>query len=239
MLWSESRVDEMYNETTAQIQENLDDISSAPKEASSTYAARIVSVPLDGVGCEDYYQSDGNIIYLLSASNFQDQQYGGTTAYLRARAGEPLGKELLHSQAEFMIARTLYIGGAAGIDGRRSIGESGIPVGPCVLEDDRYRAGTLPFSDRRGWAAWVETQDIMTREGYQPSTNDFENTYAHSALQADFILRAAQQLSKSGIIDPLEDIDQAIEAVDVAVSRTPPNSMRFRLWYKHAADVIP
>ena len=234
ILWSANRVIQMYNDTTSQIASSVAQITNAPRENSTDYVMKITSAPVRNFGCSTFNRADGSTFSALGRSNFEDVQYGAVPVYLRAQAGEALGKTLMNMLGKHMVARTLYLGGAAGIDGRRDFGGSTIPLGPC----EAGQAVIPPFDDGQGWASWIESQNIITVEGTQPPRDALTGAYAHTAIQTQFILRAAQQLSNAGAIDPVEDIDSAVDALDQALSRTPADSLRFQIWYKHVADLL-
>lgn len=234
ILWTEERVSEMYEETSQHVSSLVAAVSNAPVGATANYVARVTSAPFGAFGCGSFQRADGSSFAALGRSNFEDAQYGGVPAYLRAKAGEPLGRALMTKLGEHMVARTLYLGGSAGIDGRRDFGGSGIPLGPC----EGGQPSIPPFNDGQGWANWIESQNMITAENTQPPTDALTGAYAHTAIQTDFILRAAQQLSTAGAIESVDDIDAAVNAFDQARGRTPNNSMRFAIWYKHVADII-
>jgi len=240
ILWSLDRVNEMYTETEAQIQTLMDEVSNAPLSDARAHALNVTSSPFNGdytTYCADYQRSDSSKFVALVRSNFMDAQYGGVPMYLRAKNDEPLGNELLDQVANHMITRMLNLGGAAGVDGRRDLRGSGVPIGTCVVNEQfgNLEAGPIPFTDRNGWIDWIEQQDIMTAEGLQPPTDSFNNAYAHTAVQIGFILNAAKQMVALGRIAAKPDLDSAIAAMESARQNTLEGQLRFGIWTKHMA----
>lgn len=237
ILWSLGRVNEMYEQTTEQIQAITDEVKNSPIGDAELHALKENSSPFNLAFCATYQRSDGSEFSLLAKSNFMDAQYGSVPMYLRAQKGEQLGRDLLSTVADHMVARSLYLGGAAGVDGRRDLRGSSMPIGPCIFDGTFTVAGSLPFNDRTGWADWVEQQDIMTREGLQPPTDSFNDARADKVVQNLFILNAAKKMVASGRIGAVTDLDAAIAAVELARQKTDQGRLGFGLWNKHMATV--
>lgn len=173
ILWSVERVNEMYAETEEQVQNLMDEVTNASVSEAKQYALKVSAGPFNGdysASCMNYQRSDGTEFSAVGRSNFMDAQYGGVPMYLRAKNDESLGNELLYKVANHMVARVLYFGGAAGVDGRRDVRGSFMPVAPCIVNQQygNLEAGAIPFTNRSGWIDWVKQQDIMTVEGLQP-----------------------------------------------------------------------
>jgi len=227
-------------ETEVQIQSIMDEVSTAPVSNAKAYALKVSSSPFNGdysASCTEYQRSDSSKFIALARSNFMDAQYGGVPMYLRAKKDEPLGNELLARVADHMVTRILYLGGAAGVDGRRDLRGSALPIGPCIVNEQygNLEAGPLPFTDKTGWIEWIEQLDIMTAEGLQPPTDSFNDAYAHSVVQTSFILNAAKQMVALERIPDVTDLDAAIAAMELARQNTETGRLRFGLWTKHMA----
>jgi len=240
MLWSLDRVNEMYAETEEQVQSIMDEVTTAPISNTKAHALKVSSSPFSGAysaSCAEFQKSDSSRFIAFARSNFMDAQYGGVPMYLRAKKDEALGNELMTQVANHMIARILYLGGAAGVDGRRGLRGSSLPIGPCVVNElyGNLEAGPLPFTDRIGWIEWVEQSDIMTTEGLQPPTDSFNGAYAHTVVQTSFILNAAKQLVALGLVANIAELDAAIAAMELARQNTEAGRLRFGLWSKHMA----
>jgi len=236
-LWSLARTNEMYTETEAQIQQIMDTVSNATEDEAALYALNASASPFNHAHCAMFRTSDQTEFTALARSNYQDAHYGAVPIYLRAKKGEALGKELMAKLADHMVARSLYIGGAAGVDGRRDLRGSSIPIGPCVKPGQHYEAGPLPFTDRKGWAEWIDDLDIITGSGLQPPTDSFEMTNETVAVQIDFLLKAAKQLESERIIPAVTDLDEAIAAFDAAREKTREGQLVFGLWTKHVPTI--
>lgn len=237
-LWSLERTNEMYTETEAQIQEIMDKVSNATEADAALYALSTSASPFNHAHCAVFRRSDRTEFTALARTNYQDAHYGSVPMYLRAKNGEALGKDLIAKVADHLVARMLYIGGAAGVDGRRDLRGSSIPIGPCVKPGQHYVAGPLPFTDTKGWAEWIEDQDIITDTDLQPPTDSFDRSNETKAVQTDFLLKAAKQLESERIIPAVTDLDEAIAALDSARERTRPGQLVFGLWTKHLPTLI-
>lgn len=237
MLWSVERATEMYNETQEQIQEIMDGTSNATVDDADLYALKNLSAPFNLSYCSVYRRSDSSEFTALAISNFEDASYGTVPMYLRAKNGEAFGQELLGKVADQMVARVLYLGGAAGVDGRRDIRGSFFPVGPCVKVGQWYQAGPLPFTDRKGWAQWVESLDIVTAEGYQSPTDSFNKSNIAKVVQLAGLLKSVKKLELEGKIAPVTDLDAALAAMDLANQKTDKREVRFGIWTKHVPAI--
>lgn len=238
MLWSLERTTEMYKETAEQIQGIMDKVSNATLEEPSLVALNAVSSPFDRSHCGVFRRTDASEFVAVAKSNFEDAHYGSVPMYLRAKNGEALGINIISKVANHMVARVLYVGGAAGVDGRRDVRGSSLPLGPCVKNGQYLEAAPLPYANLKEWAAWVDEQDIVTGNGDQPSTENLNLAGAPNTVQIAFILDAAKQLESERKIAAVTDLDAAIDALDLARKNTSNDGLRYTLWNKHLPTLI-
>lgn len=181
--------------------------------ASKEYVRKIAGVVMSSTGQEAMMTPTGQVTMSV-ASNFMLPQYGKEPLYLWSLDGSATVKSWFEIAAGFVATRLVDVGGAAGVDGCVGVRGSSFPL---------KVAGTAPaFSDKAGWAAWVNTQC--------PSANraNFDGAYIHTSTQMEGLLLLARAAGVAGL-NPAIDRVQALKA-----ATTTPRSLHLQ-WHKHLA----
>ncbi|MFD0848222.1 hypothetical protein [Sphingosinicella xenopeptidilytica] len=148
-------------------------------------------------------------------SNFQTQMYSTEGAYLWASAGRP---KMLERIARQMVTRFLHFGGTRGVYGTRSGSALGLR---------EVSGGPITYSDLAGMIDYVNTNSTWIN-------TSFAGAAQHTVHRAYWLLKMAQDAVARGWISPVDDLDEAVDAILAARAVAPPDKDLGVVSWKHS-----
>ncbi|MFN5510150.1 MAG: hypothetical protein ACK49H_02695 [Burkholderiales bacterium] len=213
MIWDANRTQKQAMDAIAYLDAKMvAPVRAAVPGLSNEYVRKIAGVVMSSGGTETMNTPAG-VVTMTVSSNFMLPQYGKEPLYLWTLDGSPTVKSWFEMAAGYVATRLVDVGGAAGVDGCVGTRGSSFPL---------KVNGTVPtFSDRAGWAAWVNEQC--------PAANraNFDGAYIHTSTQMEGLLLLARSAGVTGL-DPAISRVQALRAATTA-----PRSLSSLQWHKH------
>ncbi len=204
VIWGASRFDRIVGESFANIDEQL-------KALPDRDVAAVTGAVLRDIGVGEWQLRDGTTAFYALESNFQGFQYGKEPLWLWAKDGNAKAAGWLAAKARQAVVRTLYIGGALGVDRAEDIAGSSLPLGPSMPGPFGYPIpAPTPFKSDFEWAKWVGSLPIAV----QP-TDRYDGAALHTAMQMHEMLLFAKDAKLA-----VPELDTAISRMDLFRRRT-------------------
>jgi len=199
MIWDANRAQKQAADAISYLDARMvAPMRTAVPGTSTAYARSIAGVVFSSTWDEAMDTPAGQLTMSMG-SKFELAQYGKEPLYLWSLDGNATVKAWFEIASRFTATRLVDIGGAAGVELCTGIKGSSFPL--------KISGSTPPFSDRAGWAAWVNTQC--------PAANraNFDGAYVHTATQMEGLLLMARAVGITGL-------DGAIDRVQVLKAAT-------------------
>lgn len=210
MFWSPTRAQAQADQVIAYYDQAASRIAAATAATPADYIAKLSGTPFTKLGIGSFARADGSTAKLQQTSAFETVQYGKEPLWLWSRGGHTTVRRWFTAYATGLAARMAVIGGAMGVDGRKSISGSGYPTGPTAVVNGKVVTVTPAFASASGWAEWVASLPLQ-----EDARNSFEGAAVHTSIQMESALLMARD---AGLQVP--QIDPALSRIRSAKAAT-------------------